>query len=126
MIKYDTNESKIEVNGTVIDIAAESSFMIRQIYKLIREENPDAGERFKEMICNSIKDCFLSDEEIRERTKAMEKRVEMISKLLDVLNDISGLAKGAKTEETPENKDIRQADFDSEKAFNEWFHGQEE
>lgn len=126
MIKFDTKESKIEVNGTVIDIAAESSFIIRQIYKLISEENPDAGERFKEMICNSIKDCFLSDEEIRERTKAMEKRVETISKLLDVLNDIPGLAKGAKTENSSENKDIRQADFDSEKAFNEWFHGQEE
>lgn len=126
MIKFDTNDSKIEINGTVLDMAAESSFMIRQIYKIIREKNPDAGEGFKELICNGIKDCFLSDEELHERTIEMEKRVENISKLFDILKEMSGISKDEKTEETPENKDIRQTDFDSEKAFNEWFHEQEE
>lgn len=126
MIKFDTNDSKIEINGTVLDMAAESSFMIRQIYEIIREKNPNAGERFKELICNGIKDCFLSDEELHERTIEMEKTNERIDKLFDILKEMSGLAKDEKTEETPENKDIRQADFDSEKAFNEWFHGQEE
>lgn len=126
MIKFDTNEAKIGISGSVIDVASESMFMIRQIYKLICEENKDAGEKFKKLICTDIEDCFLSDEEILKRTEEMEKRVERISKLFDILKEMSGVSKDKKTEETPENKDIRQADFDSEKAFDEWFHGQEE
>lgn len=126
MIKYDTNEAKIEINGSIINIAAESTYMIRQIYKLICEENKEAGERFKKMMCTSIEDCFLSDEEIEKRTKEMEAKVKRITKLFDFLKEMSDIAKDDESEETPENKDIRAADFDSEKAFNEWFHGQEE
>lgn len=124
MIKYNTNESNVEINGTVIDIAAEATFIIRQIYKLIREENIEAAERFKKMICNSIESCFWSDEEIRERTKEMEERIEKISKFFDLLKDkMSDPDKNEKPEDNSEDKDIRKADFDSEKAFDEWLHG---
>lgn len=81
MIK--TENGHIEANGTLIELMADLSVIIRNLYKDIAEETDESFA--KETINEAVKAGFLSDEEITVELKKRKK--EEIEKALEVLTN---------------------------------------
>lgn len=70
MIKVD--ETKITIKGKIDTVLAELGMMVRVMRKMATEEYGEAGDY---MIMEAINVAFMSDEEVKEKTKEMAKEL---------------------------------------------------
>lgn len=56
MIKFETNngQTSAEVNGTLVDIMADTIVAIRAIYDTLKQHNKDKAEMFKKVITRQV------------------------------------------------------------------------
>lgn len=73
---------KLSIVGGLQDIAAETTWMLYEIYLAIKKNNKKAGEIFKECLESAIKDgiIFCDDD---EREKILEKKDRDFSKEIE-------------------------------------------
>ena len=91
MIKFDSENGKLEITGSIMDLSVESLAFIRSVYRSINEENEKAAEVYKDFLEKMIKNAFLSSEELdrqaEEAKKQTFKTMESIKGLLDELRE---------------------------------------
>ena len=91
MIKFDSENGKLEITGSIMDISVESLAFLRSVYRSISEENEKAAEVYKDFLEKMIKNAFLSSEELdrqaEEAKKQTFKTMESIKGLLDELRE---------------------------------------
>ena len=91
MIKFDSENGKLEISGSVMDISVESLAFLRSVYRSINEENDKAAEVYKDFLEKMIKNAFLSSEELdrqaEEAKKQTFKTMESIKGFLDELRE---------------------------------------
>ena len=125
MIEFSTKDAEnpvIHYSGKVTFVASEALAMISAIYKMVKEDDPDAAEAFKFCIEKGMDVTFLSQEECKKIVEESEKQVdEMLEKVSKALDTLKQLVNEKEVEK--ENEDIRSADFDSDDQFTKWFHG---
>lgn len=78
--------SKLSIVGGLQDIAAETTFMLYEIYSKIKKSNKQAGEIFKEGLEMAIKDgiVFCDDDE-REKIFEEKKKEKNLTKEIEQL-----------------------------------------
>lgn len=121
MLKFNSQEGSIELNGSVGMIACETLAMMRGIYRTFQNNiSQEAADYYKRTISELFKSAFMSDEELQQE---MNKDKENILKRLESLKDLLDNLSDKVAKDMNENKDIRSADFDSNEDFEKWFHG---
>lgn len=88
MIKIEVCEehNSVEIQGTPIDITAETLFSIQMVYEAIKEKDEQSAECFRKAVTDSLEQCFMSED---EREKAIQKRLnKQISSLNKSLKEI--------------------------------------
>lgn len=114
----ETETAKCEIKGSTMELAMETLFMVKEIYKGINEQSEGAGKSYKKFILDMIDKTFYTDDELKKAAeKAQEdnqKLLEEIDNLLDTLRD--SLNMRANNSEK-RKKDI--CDMDSEE-FRRW------
>ena len=117
-IDRETETAKCEIKGSTVELAMETLFMVKEIYKGINEQSEGAGKSYKKFILDMIDKTFFTDDELEKATeKAQEenqKLLKEIDNLLDTLRD--SLNMRANNSEK-RKKDIH--DMDSEE-FRRW------
>ena len=73
---------KLSIVGGLQDIVAETTFMLYEIYSIIKKDNKKAGEIFKECLESAIKDGIIFCDN-DEREKILEKKIEIFPKKLN-------------------------------------------
>ena len=73
---------KLSIVGGLQDIAAETTFMLYEIYSIIKKDNKKAGEIFKECLESAIKDGIIFCDN-DEREKILEKKDRDFSKEIE-------------------------------------------
>jgi ribosome-binding protein aMBF1 (putative translation factor) len=68
MIKAYTNygTGKIQAEGTVNELYADTMIIIKQLYDRLKKENPELAESYKQCVIRGIETAFMSDEEMHE------------------------------------------------------------
>lgn len=91
MIKFDSENGKLEISGSIMDISVESLAFLRSVYRSINEENDKAAEVYKDFLEKMIKNAFLSSEELNKQAEEAKKQtfktMESIKGLLDELRE---------------------------------------
>ena len=129
MIKYDTTDHRVEIQGSIGQLIPESIFLIHEIYNMILEDkdNGDSekmAEIFKKEMLNALPMVFISKDKLKKENERIEKEnKERLEKLKDSLNKLGELLNMLEEEDEDKNEDIRSADFDSEDEFSKWLHG---
>lgn len=89
MIKVSCNEgtTKLEMNGSVAQISAEMSCIIKAVYEAFKGENEQAAEDFKAYMLRDMEDGdpFKTTEQLRKEAKDIV--ASLMDKLLDRLMD---------------------------------------
>lgn len=95
MIKCEISKGKREIciNGTLIDLVAESMMIVRGVYETIGDKDEDAAKRFKELFEHGEKVLFIpTDDAIKEikkdMPKAMKKKLEVLDELISLLGGL--------------------------------------
>ena len=71
MIKFSIDESNIkelEIQGDVCTLSAELSMLISRMYRMIKDEDADIAEEFKQLTIGQIEMPFMSSEELAAKT----------------------------------------------------------
>ena len=71
MIKFSIDESNIkelEIKGDVCTLSAELSMLISRMYRMIKKEDEDIAEEFKQLTISQIDMPFMSSEELAAKT----------------------------------------------------------
>ena len=71
MIKFSIDESNIkelEIKGDVCTLSAELSMLISRMYRMIKKEDEDIAEEFKQLTVSQIDMPFMSSEELAAKT----------------------------------------------------------
>lgn len=114
----ETETAKCEIKGSTMELAMETLFMVKEIYKGINEQSEGAGKSYKKFILDMIDKTFYTDDELKKAAeKAQEdnqKLLEEIDNLLDTLRDTLNMHANNSEKR---KKDIR--DMDSE-LFRRW------
>lgn len=124
MIKYDTTDHRVEIQGSIGQLIPESIFLIYEIYNMILEDDADnasnAAEFYKKEMLNALPMVFISKDKLKKENERIEKEnKERLEKLKDSLNKLGELLNILEEKD----EDIRSADFDSEDEFSKWLHG---
>lgn len=92
VITATEGQCKVEVKGSDFDIFYLGLLSIRSLYRSLAEDNEDVAEKFKDFILTEGKWIFATDEELREENKRMlSEKVQDITGLKDLLNDLDDL-----------------------------------
>lgn len=127
MIKFDSENCELSMEGTCPEILSELLGLVHVVYKLLKEKNPITAEVFKRMFLKQAECAFLEADDLMEKIKEKanetdEARNGTINKLEELLILLKGMEHDIKHEK---QKDIRTADFTSDEEFRKWFRGGE-
>ena len=124
MINYNSKEGYLEITGTLVELAAETSSFIHQMYESIKQKDPIVAEHYKDMIKSVFeKDLiFISSDELHE---ASEIAKENTAKMLDSFDELMKGLRDTINKMDQREKDIRSADFDDNDKFLKFFHGED-
>lgn len=111
MIKFDTNTGMFEICGDPVGLAAESTFLIKEIWQGLFEKSPVGAELFKLSVMSNMKLCFMSEESRKEEMKKEEAKIKFFKELL------SGMMKDKEETKKPDVS----ADFMSDEEFHSFF-----
>lgn len=118
MIKFDSENGVIAISGTLAELSAETLAFIRMIYLTIEEKNEDSAEIFKDIIIKYLHTAFMSNEDLKENTmnnlKKMKDTNGKLSKLLDILKDLSENTKNF------EDDNIKESDGNDMMSYEEF------
>lgn len=125
MIKINTEEGGgVEIKGFLPEIISETISAVRDIYNMIKEDNPFGAKMYKDMILKEMYVAFKTPEEIKElNEKSLNKMKDKLGHLGGMLDFLEKLMHDE--EDNKEEKDIRSADFESDVDFKKWFHGED-
>ena len=122
MIRFDSENAKLEISGTVMDISVESLAFIRSIYITIAEKDKKAAAVYKDFFVNMIKTAFLSREELNRQTEEARnetfRTMDSIKELLDQLKE----RMEHKNDKTDESENISDTLHDE---FERFLHGED-
>lgn len=71
MIRFSIDESNIKelkIKGDVYTLSAELSMLISRMYEMIKEEDEDIAEKFKQLTIGQIEMPFMSSKELAAKT----------------------------------------------------------
>lgn len=94
MIKAEVNKMGclVEIEGSTMELIAESQHLLNQIYETIKEDNNECANLYKEMMIKNIDFAFMSEEQKE-------------NKLLDVLEEVLGFSKSSPEDNKPDFDD---------------------
>ena len=110
MIKFNTETGMFEICGDPMGLAAESTFLIKEIWQGLFEKSPMAAEFFKLSVMSNIKLCFMSKESRKEEMKKEAAKIEFIKAFLS-----------GETKDKEKKKPDVSADFMSDEEFHSFF-----
>lgn len=110
MIKFDSEKGELEINGNPRLLAAECTFIIKEIYEGMTKKSPLAAMMFKFAVNSSMELCFLTEE---QRKQKLQKEMEFGELLSNILKEMS-------KKEEKKKPDVS-ADFMSDEEFHSFF-----
>ena len=110
MIKFDSEKGQLEINGDPRSLAAECTFIIKEIYEGMSKKSPLAAMLFKFSVNSGMELCFLTEE---QREQKLKKEMELGMLLSNIL-------KGLDKKEEKKKPDVS-ADFMSDEEFHSFF-----
>lgn len=74
-LKTENGEIDLEVQGTIVDIIADTSTILRSIYNSLGKEGADSASGiYKKYLCDRIESMFMNAEELVEEIKKLKNR----------------------------------------------------
>lgn len=111
MIKFDSESERFEAEGDPRTLAAESTFIIKELWNEMFKKDPMMAEYFKFSVMSSIKLCFMTE---AHRQEEIKKDMAIGDMLRDILKKMSS------KEEKDKKPDVS-ADFMSDEEFHSFF-----
>ena len=118
MIKYDSDNLTVTIEGTVRDLVNDSMMMARIIYESLCSKDKFAGESYKNLMITCIPDTFLPEEDLKKKSEEKyQEAKKMIEEMQGMVNHLREMHENIGEE--------MKSDEDFQDDFHKWLYSQE-